>query len=487
MDPLWNGEPPYYTNHTSTYYHQLNIPSVSSPITTTTTMTPSTTNEVIVNGIRMGENELVNIYQENNSNTFNFPRYETIECPYTEPPPPSIGGGYHSSTTPIQRGPSTTSNSIGHDNNDLINDPYYYTEHQNPRTSRNVYFNNEENQSYVNNHYNIYNNIEELYDGGNNSEGNVNDGGIRNIQRNSPPTTILSEPPINFTSLEDDEPLVSEDQLQDEMDHFENMLSKFSSKDLDENCPDLTCDDMLNCFETSIDDNFLKLFDSIESSPEVTSKNSLVSPINDILEDECTDNAGDEEEENKKDKTKIDNNSNGKKKCITCCKEIIKNVFKLSQDKFKSIIYCSSQCIKKKLQEWGEKCKNRKTIEVKLFDDDNVKKKMPFDDAYKFLKKSPFYVPVFIEDKGIEDGDSSSDSDKKEEMLRNGFKKLTFKIFLLLLKKNEIEAGKERMVKAFINELERQIFEKFMGKDYCDYKKFARYFMHNQEKPEKKV
>ncbi|CEF69837.1 Hypothetical protein SRAE_2000448300 [Strongyloides ratti] len=447
MDPLWNGEPPYYTNHTSTYYHHLNIPSVSSSsITTTTTMTQS--DEVIVNGIGLVENDLVNIYHENNSNTFNFPRYETIECPYNE-----TTIGYHSSN--VERESSTTSNSMGHDNNDLINDPYYYTEHQNSQTGRNVYFNNEENQSYVNNHYDMYNNIDELYN---------DNGGIRNTQITSP-TTILSEGPLNYNSIDDDEPLVSEDQLQDEMDHFENMLNKFSSNDniIDEDCNDITCDDMLNCFETSIDDNFLKLFDSIESSPEVMSKNCLVSPTNDIFDEEYLDVGGDDEDE-KKNKIKGDSTSNiSKRKCVTCCKEITKNVFKLPQ-------------------EWYEKCRNSKTIEIQLFDDSNVKKEISFDYAYKFLKKSPFYIPVVIE-KDKED----NSNEKKEEMLRNGFKKLTFKIFILLLKKSEIEAGKERMVRAFVNELERQIFEKFMGKDYCGYKKFARYFMHNQERTEKKI
>lgn len=478
MDPLWNGEPPYYTNHTSTYYHHhLNISPVSSSSITTTTTTMTQPDEVIVNGIGLIENDLVNIYHENNSNSFNFPRYETIECPYSET---SIG--YQSST--IEREPSTTSNNVNHESRDSLMDDssYYYTEDgENPRTGRDVYFNNEENQAYVNSQYDMYNNIDELYN---------NNGGIRSSQR-VPSTTILPEDPLNYHSIEeDDEPLVSEDQLQDEMDHFEDMLNKFSSNDniIDEDCNNITCDDMLNCFETSIDDNFLKLFDSIESSPEVMSKNCLVSPVNDIFDEECLiGGVGEDDDDNiddsKKNKTKNDNNSIiNKRKCVTCCKEIIKDVFKLPQDKFKSIIYCSNSCIKQKLQEWYEKCKNNKAIEFQLYDDSSIKREVSSDCAYKFLKKSPFYVPV-VNEKDKEDNSSQ----KKEEMLRNGFKKLTFKIFILLLKKSEVEAGKERMVRAFVNELERQIFEKFMGNDYCDYKKFARYFMHNQERPEKKI
>uniref|UniRef100_A0A0N4ZD29 SET domain-containing protein n=1 Tax=Parastrongyloides trichosuri TaxID=131310 RepID=A0A0N4ZD29_PARTI len=443
MDPLWNGEPSYYHDHTST---------------------SSSTYYLVPSPMEMGNGEVSegnfhhhgNNHQQDNT-TFSFPRYETVECSYAE----QGIGGYHPISTTIENQNDLDENFLytQEDDNALQRAPVYYNS-----SNRN----NEQNLPYINSSNNqyMYNNIvvNDLYE-----------------ETSQTPNTLSST--VDYTSLEDEEEgIVSEGQLQDEMEHFEDMLNKFSSNDSDNNIivDDFNCDDMLTCFdEHSIDDNFLKLFDSIESSPDMGLKNDNLSPLmNDIFmeEDVCigdtkNDTIVEEDVNNKVEEIKNNN------KCITCSKDIVKNVFKLSKDKFKSIIYCSASCIKKRLEEWLGESKMREKIELKLLDDENVKKEMNFCDAYKFLRKSPFYIPVDV------DKDENSDNNgRKETMMRNGFKKLTFNIFLLLLKKSEIEAGKDRMVKAFVNELERQIYEKFMGNDFCDYKKFARYFMHNQEK-----
>uniref|UniRef100_A0AC35UHY0 TFIIS central domain-containing protein n=1 Tax=Rhabditophanes sp. KR3021 TaxID=114890 RepID=A0AC35UHY0_9BILA len=191
-------------------------------------------------------------------------------------------------------------------------------------------------------------------------------------------------------------------------------------------------------FLDTFDDGFLETFGGNETSPEPESPLSVRSTSSN---QSCSTNS-----------------------CCVCGGKIGDTSFDVESHNVHLVIYCGASCVDKKLLESGQQEQKTKLVRP---NSKNVEKEMNSDEVRPFLILRPYYVPLL------------SNNCQIIESTRNAFR-VTGEKLLLLVKKEENVDVKELVVK-----IEAGMFNKW-AYDLDTYRKFARNFVHNHSKVEKK-